>query len=520
MEQQELINGFLKFGTSALLGFLIGLERSMRGPENPHATVRDFVIFALIGAISAFGALQYDSDWILIAGLVAVVALLLSGYWAEQQRDKDADAGITTEAAVVVTFFLGALVVHDATELAIAVTIVLLIVLSEKRVIEKFGKQIQVFELQAMLKFLVITFIVLPILPHQSLDTYMTSAIGTVTAVDTSDGDIDFEATGSQLFEPGMSLPFYIDGRGEIGLFEIDEVAGDIVSAEFKGHNIEALETITTGTELKGSTVPELIRVMLSAIKPFKVWLIVVLVSLIGFVGYVLSKVVGARAGIGLTGLIGGLASSTVTTLSFAGRSKELPQLNRVFAVAVILASAVMFPRVLFQIGVFNQELMANIALPMMVTGTTGLLLAGFLYWRSKDGTTASEEINFDNPFSLKSALTFGLVFASILIVTRVATTYLGEAWLPVVALVSGLTDADAIAFSVSDLQRAGLISLDWASFNLVLGSISNTFMKLFLVFSLGTRGLFKACLVPFVIMSAAGIITMFLYYDIGSAMG
>ena len=523
MEQQELINGFLMFGTTALLGFLIGLERSMGKPENPHATVRDFVIFAIIGAISAFGALQYDSDWLIIAGLVAVVALLLSGYWAEQRRDKDADSGITTEAAVIVTFFLGVLVVHGATELAIAVTVVLLIVLSEKHVIERFGKQIQVFELQAMLKFLVITFIVLPVLPHQSLDTYVTSAIGTVTAVDTIDGEIEFETSGQTLFEPGMSLPLYIEDSGvigEIGLFEIDEVEGDIVSAEYKGHNIEALGAVTTGTELQGSMAPELIRVMLSAIKPFKVWLIVVLVSLIGFVGYVLSKAVGASAGIPLTGLIGGLASSTVTTLSFAGRSKELPQLSRMFAVAVILASAVMFPRVLLQIGVFNQELMANIALPMMVTGGTGLLLAAFLFWRSKDGDSSSEEINFDNPFSLKSALTFGLIFATILIVTRVATTYLGEAWLPVVALVSGLTDADAIAFSVSDLQRAGLISLDWASFNLVLGSISNTFMKLFLVFSLGTRGLFKQCLGPFLIMSAAGIITMFLYYDIGSAMG
>ena len=110
-------------------------------------------------------------------------------------------------------------------------------------------------------------------------------------------------------------------------------------------------------------------------------------------------------------------------------------------------------------------------------------------------------------------------MFATILVVTRVATAYLGDAWLTVVAIVSGLTDADAIAFSVSDLERAGLISLDWASFNLVLGSLSNTYMKLFLVFSLGDRGLFKHCLVSFLIMGAAGIVTMLLYYDLGSAV-
>ena len=98
---------------------------------------------------------------------------------------------------------------------------------------------------------------------------------------------------------------------------------------------------------------------------------------------------------------------------------------------------------------------------------------------------------------------------------TRLAITYLGEAWLPVVAIVSGLTDADAIAFSLSDAQRSGLISLDWASFNVVLGALSNTFMKLFLVFSLGDRGLFKHLLLSVLVMGAAGIITMLLYYDL-----
>jgi uncharacterized membrane protein (DUF4010 family) len=250
--------------------------------------------------------------------------------------------------------------------------------------------------------------------------------------------------------------------------------------------------------------------------------MIVVLVSFIGFVGYVLIKTIGAQAGIGLTGLVGGLASSTVTTLSFSGRSKELPQLNQLFAVAVILASSVMFPRVVLQIGVFNQQLMAKIALPMLVTGGTGLALAAILYWRASRSAAKNdaptEEISFGNPFSLKSAVTFGLVFATILVATRVATAYLGDAWLPVIAIVSGLTDADAIAFSVSDLERAGLVSLDWASFNIVLGSLSNTYMKLFLVFTLADRGLFKHCLISFLIMGIAGIATMFLYYDIGSA--
>ena len=122
--------------------------------------------------------------------------------------------------------------------------------------------------------------------------------------------------------------------------------------------------------------------------------------------------------------------------------------------------------------------------------------------------------MSFSNPFSLKSAITFGAVFATILMVTRLAISYLGEAWLPLIAVVSGLTDADAIAFSLSDAQQAGIISLDWASFNLVLGALSNTFMKLFLVFTLGHRGLFKNLAAAFLIIGASGIVTMYLYYD------
>ena len=524
MEQQELITDFVRFGTAVLLGFMIGTERSMDESTNPHATIRQFVIVVLIGAMSAYAAIQYANSWLIVGGLLGVLTLLVVGYWAEIRRHPKADLDLATEGAAVVTFFLGVLIIKGQAVLAIAVAIVLLIILSERKLIKTFGKQIQKFELQATLKFLIITFIVLPILPHRSLDVSATAPIGTVTQSDAAAQVVEFEMTQGLVFEQGEELSIYTEAEGNIGTFEVTGVQDQLVTVLFKGDG-SSLKSVTRGTELRQSYLPKLITIMLSALKPFNIWMIVVLVSFIGFIGYVLIKVVGAGAGIGLTGLIGGLASSTVTTLSFSGRSKELPSLNQLFAVAILLASSVMFPRVVLQIGVFNQALMRNIALPMLITGATGLALAAFLYWRakqsaSKKSAAESEEISFGNPFSLKSAVTFGLIFATILVATRVATAYLGDAWLPVVAIVSGLTDADAIAFSVSDLQKAGLVSLDWASFNLVLGSLSNTYMKLFLVFSLGDRGLFKHCLVSFLIMGAAGIVTMLLYYDLGAAVG
>jgi len=318
-----------------------------------------------------------------------------------------------------------------------------------------------------------------------------------------------------QVFEEGDTLELY-NSSGYLGPFVIESITRERVSGRYEG---TAAEKIVEKAPLNAALAPMFLMHMLAAVKPFKVWLIVVLVSFISFIGYILVKVLGRGAGIGLTGLIGGLASSTVTTLSFAKRSREFPAWNQTFAVAVLLASSVMFPRLLLQIGVFNQPLMRSMALPILITGATGMLLAVFHLLRTRKQEAesgATEEVSFDNPFSLKSAITFGLVFAAILMVTRLSITYLGDAWLPVISIVSGLTDADAIAFSLSDAQRSGLITLDWAAFNTVLAALSNTFMKLFLALSLGHRGLFKHLLVSFLIMGAVGIATMFLYYDLG----
>jgi uncharacterized membrane protein (DUF4010 family) len=212
---------------------------------------------------------------------------------------------------------------------------------------------------------------------------------------------------------------------------------------------------------------------------------------------------------------VGGLISSTVTTLSFARRSLERPQLNRSLSVAILLASSMMFPRLLLEMFVVNRQLAASVALPLLVMAATGFTLALLRFFHSQRSEKAAKPVEFDNPFSLTAAVSFGLVFAAILMLTRTATYYLGDAWLPAVALISGLTDADAIAFSVSDAHLSGWISLHWASFNLVLGAIANTLMKLGLVFMLADRGLFRSLWVPFAVIGAAGLGSVAIYYGL-----
>jgi uncharacterized membrane protein (DUF4010 family) len=510
MFQGNLLHVFIQFGLAGLLGFLIGLEREMRAKGNITLGIRDFVLFSLIGAISAFVGVQYDNSWFIVAGFLGFLVLLTSSYWA----DRGHGAGITTELAAILTFFLGVLILKDASELAIALAIAALAILFPKQAIKQFRAKIQVRELQAVVLFLTITFIVLPILPRQSLDTYVSFPAGSVMSVSAGEGRIDIKPLADLRYRAGEQLELFAPGWRYLGSVTLTEIGHDVLSGSYSG---AAIADVTQGLDVRRKAGIEFIEVMLSSVRPYKIWLIVVLVSFISFVGYVLIKVIGSRGGVSLTGMIGGLVSSTVTTLSFARRSMEHPAGNRHFTVAILLAASIMFPRLILEIAVVNQVLVKSIALPLGIMGVTGLILAGYHLLKSREPETEQVPLKLDNPFSLSSAVSFALIFAAILMITRLATYYLGEAWLPLVAVVSGLTDADAIAFSLSSLHKAELINVDWASFNLVLGAISNTFMKLFLVLGLGHRILFRNLLVSFLIVGAVGIITMFLYYDLHS---
>jgi uncharacterized membrane protein (DUF4010 family) len=198
--------------------------------------------------------------------------------------------------------------------------------------------------------------------------------------------------------------------------------------------------------------------------------------------------------------------------MSFARRSRETPALNRNFAGAVILAASIMFPRLLVEITVVNQALAKEVALPLLACAAVGLCVAGWHFHRSgREEGVAAAPASFANPFSLQAALSFMGIFAIILMATRFAMVYLGDRWLPVVAVVSGLTDADAIAFSLSDAEQSGIVTRSWAAFNLVLAALSNTVMKVFLVLGVGHRGLFRYVLGAVLLMAATGGVVVWL---------
>jgi uncharacterized membrane protein (DUF4010 family) len=214
------------------------------------------------------------------------------------------------------------------------------------------------------------------------------------------------------------------------------------------------------------------------AASPFNVGLMVVFILGLSFLGYVSIKTVGARRGIGLTGVLGGLVSSTAVTLTMAERSKHSAGLLRPLSMAVLVAWAIMYGRVLVEVGVVEASLLSTVALPIALGGMVILAWAGWLTWRDRDGAEGAAEGSFTNPFSVGPAIKFGLLYGAVLIGSKALSMYVGDAGVYVGAVVSGLADVDAITLSMAELNGDGTLSDDTAATAIVLAASSNTIVK------------------------------------------
>jgi uncharacterized membrane protein (DUF4010 family) len=225
---------------------------------------------------------------------------------------------------------------------------------------------------------------------------------------------------------------------------------------------------------------------------PYKIWLMVVFISGISFLGYLLIKIVGGRRGVTLTGLLGGLASSTAVTLSFAQRSRKITGLERPFALAILLAWSIMFVRVMVEVAVINPALLKVLWIPLTAALAVSLAYCAYLY-RAQSLGKQEEQDKFTNPFELMPALTFGLIYAVILVMANAARMYLGDAGIYVSSIASGLADVDAITLSLAELSlEPGGLELDTAARGVVLAAVSNTLVKGAIVLGMGSIALRK----------------------------
>ena len=225
----------------------------------------------------------------------------------------------------------------------------------------------------------------------------------------------------------------------------------------------------------------------LDVINPFQIWLMVVFVSTVSFSGYIANKILGIERSVWLSGLLGGIVSSTAATLSFSQRSKEETSLSRHLAMGIMLSCTVMYLRVLIEIVAFNPEFAAEAWWPLLILAGLGFAGGCYLWWAARSKTI--EASKFDNPFRLKPAFQIGLIFGLVLFVTKAATVTLGETGILAASSIAGLAKIDPIALSLAQLAGRD-VSYQIATQSLLLAVTANLLGKIGLVSIMSSRKL------------------------------
>lgn len=232
-------------------------------------------------------------------------------------------------------------------------------------------------------------------------------------------------------------------------------------------------------------------------LNPHHIWLMVVLVVGISLGGYLAYKFAGARVGIVIGGVLGGLISSTATTATYSKRTRGAPSAARAAAVVLLIATCVMYARVLALIFVVARRDFVAIAPPIAMLMLATIVVSVVLSIRS--GRAASLDIPEPaNPTELKFALLFGFIYGVVLLLVAIANRFFGDSGMYAVAAISGLSDMDAITLSAARLTRGGEVGPGAASRMILLGAASNMVAKGVMVATLGDARLKRLIFVSF----------------------
>jgi uncharacterized membrane protein (DUF4010 family) len=406
-----------RFGAAIGLGLLLGLERERkRDAELLFGGVRTFALIALLGAVGAFLERELNQSWLVLAAFVALSALVVMSYATTAARG---ELGITTEVTALLAFIVGALCGWDKTDVASVTTVVCLLLLTLKDYLHRLARHVELADVEATLKFAVISLIILPLLPNET-------------------------------FGPPP----------------------------------------------------------LDAINPYKIWLMVVLIAGLNFLGYLLVKAFGDEHGLIVAGMLGGLVSSTAVTLSFSQRSRQQPAMSAAFVLAIVVAWTIMFLRVVVMVGMVNRSLAGGLALPLGLMALAGLLVSLVLWRRTRSQEKGIVSAGA-NPFELGEAVKFGLLFGIVTILAKAAEAYLGATGLYLAGALAGLTDVDAISLSMANLATTNSEVLKVAGRAIVIAVVSNTLVKTGMALFTGAPALRRTIIFAtllILIAAAAGI--------------
>lgn len=409
MTEPELYTVFQTLGISLLLGLLVGMQRELQ--DTTIAGFRTFAIVTVFGSICGFLAL-YFSPLILGFGLLGVVAIIVVGNMMKM-KSGSTEFGMTTEISILLMYGVGAYITIGPWVIGAAVAGSTAILLQLKPQFRGALARLENKDIKAIMQFVLITFIILPILPNQTF-----------------------------------------------GPFDV--------------------------------------------FNPYRTWLLVVLITGISLGGYLTYKFMGDRAGTALGGMLGGIISSTATTVSYSRITAQTPSAGLHAAVVIVIASAMVYPRLAIEILVMAPDYFYQMIWPIAVMFVVNIGVAMYSYRQVRE--TEHEMPDQRNPSELRTALTFGALYVVILIVIAATTEYLGSEVLYLVAGISGLADMDAITLSVSQKVQAQTLT-DTLGWKLILTAlISNTVFKYLLVRFIGGSAVAGKVLMPFLVVIGAAL--------------
>ena len=371
----------LRFLVAIALGFLVGLERESRGSElgsKLTAGVRTYTLISLFGFGCAW-LFRLNVQFIIPVGIIVIGTMILAGYLVKQ---KSGAIGWTSEIAALLTFIVGILSLLADIWIPMALGIFTTLLLSEKSQLEQYIDKLDKSEFLAVVKFLLVTLIILPALPDKDYTQYN--------------------------------------------------------------------------------------------LNPYRIWQIVILISSIGFVGYFLMKKFGDKVGLWLSGLMGGIVSSTAVSIAMGNVAKKNESLARRAFQATILASSVMYLRILILIYFINSSIAFDIWWKLLVLFLCGLVLA-FIIHDKNEAVKADPISSIQNPFEIKPAVIFASLFVILSVVTIWVKQFWGESGLIGLSLIVGVTDIDPFILSLIEKQN---ILANVVNTSIIVSMMSNTFVK------------------------------------------
>ena len=386
----ELAAPLEAFSTALGIGLLVGMERERR-PDSA-AGLRPFALVAMLGCLFALLGEKTGGPWILAVGLLVVSVSMIAANFSTLQEEKY--RGFTSEAAIIVTYGLGAAVWFGYSTLAVMIAITTTVLLYFKAELRQFSERMTPKDINSILQFAVLSLVILPILPSQDYGPY-------------------------------------------------------------------------------------------NAFNPRQIWWMVVLISGLALSGYLALRIIGARHGAALLGIFGGLASSTATTLMFSRHARDHNELVRMAAIVILIANVMVMIRLGFVSSLVAPELVAPIAIVFACGIVPGVLMA--LYgWKAlvEAGPLPMPEVK--NPTELKTAISFGLLYAVVLLASAWLQDIAGNKGLYIIALASGITDADASVLSTLRLFNLDKIAQGQAVIAVTLALMANLIFKIGLVLSIG----------------------------------